>query len=88
MGCSPFQPPTTQLERMVMASENGERWYARLTALLILAIVGWCVVVVANGSRNVQANTTANAVQDEALSTIKSDLSEIKGDIKTLLGRR
>ena len=70
-----------------MANGDSNNWYARLTVLLVLAIIGWCVMVVATGSQKVQANTTKIAVQEVVIQEVRDDVKEIKQDVKTLLGR-
>ena len=71
-----------------MSSGNGNNWYAKLAMLLILAIVGWCVIVVATGSQKVQATTTKIAVHDAVITRMAKDIDEIKRGVSALLGRR
>lgn len=72
---------------MANGNGNGGNWYARLAALLILAIVGWCVVVVSTGSQKVHANSTKIEVHDALINRACEDIKEIKDDVKELLRR-
>lgn len=73
---------------MANGNGNGNTWYARLAAALLLAVLGWVVMSTRNSSTAIQANTTANAVQDSKIEQIHDDISEIKGDVKELLRRK
>jgi len=80
---------------MAKEQNNGRNWYAVVAAGLILAVVGWCVVVVANGSVIVYANKEKIAIIVECIDGIEDDVKEtkddvsiIRSDVKELLKRR